>query len=130
MTTLSRAVEERLVDSCHDCSEGGIGVAVAEMAFSGGLGMELDLANAPRDAEVTSDDVLLFAESNSRFIVEISRAKRTAFEDRMAGVPFGCIGRIVTYPDFIVRGISGETVVSAEIYQLKEAWQSTFREGG
>ena len=130
MKTLSRAVQERLVDSCHDCSEGGIGVAVAEMAFSGGLGMELDLANAPRDAEVTSDDVLLFAESNSRFIVEISRAKRTAFEDRMAGVPFGCIGRIVTYPDFIVRGISGETVVSAEIYQLKEAWQSTFREGG
>ena len=130
MTTLSRAVEERLVDSCHDCSEGGIGVAVAEMAFSGGLGMELDLANAPRDAEVASDDVLFFAESNSRFIVEISRAKRTAFEDRMAGVPFGCIGRIVTYPDFIVRGISGETVVGAEIYRLKEAWQSTFREGG
>ena len=130
MTTLSRAVEERLVDSCHDCSEGGIGVAVAEMAFSGGLGMELDLANAPRDAKVASDDILLFAESNSRFIVEISRENRAAFENRMIDVPFGCIGRIVTYPDFIVRGISGEAVVSAEIYQLKEAWQSTFREGG
>ena len=130
MTALSRAIEEGLIYSCHDCSEGGIGVAAAEMAFSGGLGMELDLASVPRDAEVTTDDVLLFAESNSRFIVEISRPNSAAFEHRMDGVPFGCIGRIVAYPDFIVRGISREKVVSAEIYQLKEAWQSTFREGG
>ncbi len=130
MTALSRAIEEGLIYSCHDCSEGGIGVAAAEMAFSGGLGMKLDLASAPRSAEVTTDDVLLFAESNSRFIVEISRPNSAAFEDRMDGVPFGCIGRIVAYPDFIVRGINRERVVSAEIYQLKEAWQSTFRDGG
>jgi phosphoribosylformylglycinamidine synthase len=130
MTALSRAIEEGLIYSCHDCSEGGIGVAAAEMAFSGGFGMKLDLTSVPRDAEVATDDVLLFAESNSRFIVEISRGNRAAFEERMDGVPFGCIGRIVAYPDFIVRGISREKVVSAEIYQLKEAWQSTFREGG
>lgn len=130
MTAVSRAIEERLIDSCHDCSEGGIGVAAAEMAFSGGFGMALELASVPRDAEVTTDDVILFAESNSRFIVEVSRENRAAFEERMASVPYGCIGRIVPYPDFNVRGISRETVVSAEIYQLKEAWQSTFHEGG
>ena len=65
MAALSGAIEERLINSCHDCSEGGIGVAAAEMAFSGGFGMELDLANTPRDAEVIDDDVLLFAESNT-----------------------------------------------------------------
>ena len=130
MAALSRAVEERLIKSCHDCSEGGIGVAAAEMAFSGGFGMKLDLTSVPRDAEAATDDVLLFAESNSRFIVEVSRWNRSAFEECMEGVPFGCIGSVVAYPDFNVRGISRETVVSAKIHQLKEAWQSTFREGG
>lgn len=130
MVALSRAVEERLIYSCHDCSEGGIGVAAAEMAFSGGFGMELDLASVPRDAEVASDDVLLFAESNSRFIVEVSRGNRTAFEERMEGVPCGCIGRTINPPIFVIKGIGRETVVETQIYQLKEAWQKTFREGG
>ena len=83
-----------------------------------------------RDAEVTTDDVILFAESNSRFIVEVSRGNRAAFEERMASVPYGCIGRIVEHPVFAIKGISGERVVRTEIHQLKQAWQNTFRDGG
>ena len=130
MTALSRAIEERLIKSCHDCSEGGIGVAAAEMAFSGGFGMELSLAHAPRDVEVTTDDVLLFSESNSRFIVEVSCENRAAFEERIKGVPCGCIGRIIKQEDFVINGIDGDTVVETQIRHLKEAWQNTFREGG
>lgn len=130
MAALSGAIEERLIYSCHDCSEGGIAVAAAEMAFSGGFGMELDLANAPRDEEVIDDDVVLFAESNSRFIVEVSRENCAAFEEFMEGVPYGCIGRIIERPEFAIRGIGGEMVVETKIHQLKEAWQSTFRDGG
>ncbi len=40
-TALSRAVQKGLVASMHDCSEGGLAVALAEMAFSGGLGIEV-----------------------------------------------------------------------------------------
>ena len=130
MAALSGAIEERLIYSCHDCSEGGIAVAAAEMAFSGGFGMELDLANAPRDEEVIDDDVVLFAESNSRFILEVSRENCAAFEEFMEGVPYGCIGRIIEQPEFAIRGIGGEKVVETKIHQLKEAWQSTFRDGG
>jgi phosphoribosylformylglycinamidine synthase len=39
---LNKSTEEGLVASCHDCSDGGIGVALAETAFAGGLGMEID----------------------------------------------------------------------------------------
>ncbi len=130
MAALSGAIEERLIYSCHDCSEGGIAVAAAEMAFSGGFGMELDLANAPRDEEVIDDHVVLFAESNSRFILEVSRENCAAFEEFMKGVPYGCIGRIIERPEFAIRGIGGEMVVETKIHQLKEAWQSTFRDGG
>ena len=41
MEALSLAIDQGLVRSCHDCSEGGIGVAAAEMAFAGGFGMQL-----------------------------------------------------------------------------------------
>ena len=76
MEALSLAIDQGLVRSCHDCSEGGIGAAAAEMAFAGGLGMHLSLAGVPRDADVTADAVLLFSESNSRFIVEVAPGER------------------------------------------------------
>lgn len=37
------AIQEGLIRSCHDCSDGGLGVALAETAFAGGFGMEIDL---------------------------------------------------------------------------------------
>jgi phosphoribosylformylglycinamidine synthase len=127
MIALSHAINGQLVRSCHDCSEGGIGVAVAEMAFAGGLGMQLDLGHVPRDASITADNILLFAESNSRFVVGISPDKREAFEMAMVGIPFGCIGTIVETTDFVIKGMGGGTIIRTTINRLKESWQSTFR---
>ena len=127
MEALSLAIDQGLVRSCHDCSEGGIGVAAAEMAFAGGLGMHLSLMNVPRDADVTTDDVSLFSESNSRFIVEVAPEKQEAFEKCMAGVPIGCIGTVVESRDFVVNGTDGSAIVETTIDRLKESWQGTFR---
>jgi phosphoribosylformylglycinamidine synthase II len=127
MNTLSRAIDSGLVRACHDCSEGGIGVAAAEMAFSGGLGMELEMINTPRDELVAADDILLFSESNSRFIVTVSPDKHGAFEHLMSDVPIGCIGAVIAGVDFVVKGLHGETIVQTSINQLKESWQGTFR---
>ena len=44
MDTLAKANEFGLIRACHDCSEGGLGVSLAEMAFSGGLGMDIDFS--------------------------------------------------------------------------------------
>ena len=44
---LSRAISAGLVASCHDCSDGGAGIAIAETAFAGGLGMLINLALFP-----------------------------------------------------------------------------------
>jgi phosphoribosylformylglycinamidine synthase len=48
---LAAAIAEGLVTSCHDCSEGGLAVALAEMAFAGGLGLEADLRGLPRSRD-------------------------------------------------------------------------------
>ena len=44
---LAKATDQRLVRSCHDLSDGGLAVSLAESAFAGGLGAEVDLSLVP-----------------------------------------------------------------------------------
>jgi phosphoribosylformylglycinamidine synthase len=125
---LSRATEQRLVRACHDCSEGGIGVAAAEMAFAGEFGIEMDLSAAPRSEEVQRDDAVLFSESNSRFVVEVAPEDREAFERTLHGVDFACVGKVVEEPIFLVRGLHGEVAMEEDLFELKECWQAPLRE--
>ena len=128
METLSTAISEGLVRSCHDCSEGGIGVAAAEMAFAGGYGMHLNLSHIPiGDTSGLNDDVRLFSESQSRFLVEIEPQHREAFETRMADVPLGCLGTVTEGEAFIVTGTEGSRIIDTSISVLKSAWQGTLR---
>jgi len=126
---LSSATAARLVRSCHDCSEGGLAVAAAEMAFAGALGMDLYLTNVPTDLEDPRDDTLLFSESNSRFVVEVAPQDCAAFEAALtqAGAPFGAVGRVVAEPAFRVRGLRGDLLIDEPIAELKEAWQKPLR---
>lgn len=127
MDLLASVTEKGLVRSCHDCSEGGLAVAAAEMSFAGGHGMELELYRVPVENGVDRDDIILFSESNSRFIVEVKPQKQREFEDAINGIPYGCIGRVCDNDIFVIHSRNGEKVVSEKIYDLKEAWQATLR---
>jgi phosphoribosylformylglycinamidine synthase len=143
---LSRAVAAGLIRSMHDCSEGGIGVAAAEMAFSGGLGMDIFLSEVPYGPQATGhrpqakkpaacslqpaaqrDDFVLFSESNSRFIVEVEKKNRKKFEALLKALPFGLIGCLNKSKDFKVFGLDNKICVQAGIGELKEAWQKPLR---
>ncbi len=128
METLSTVIDDGLVRSCHDCSEGGIGVAAAEMAFAGGYGMHLNLTHIPvRELPGLDNDVRLFSESQSRFLVEIEPQHREVFETRMASVPIGCLGSVTEGEAFIVNGVKGERIIETALSVLKSAWQGTLR---
>ncbi|MBI2133138.1 phosphoribosylformylglycinamidine synthase subunit PurL [Candidatus Woesearchaeota archaeon] len=120
------AISGGLVRSCHDCSEGGIAVSAAEMAFSGNLGMSISLDKVPFEGK-SRDDKVLFSESNSRFIVEVEKGMEEKFESAMEGVEVARIGEITAGRDFIVHGLDGKIVVNAAISSLKNSWQGTFR---
>jgi phosphoribosylformylglycinamidine synthase II len=123
MDTLSAVTEKGLVRACHDLSDGGIGVAAAEMAFAGGLGMVIHLGQVPLGEPINRDDYVLFSESNTRFLVEIAPGDRQQFEAMMAGVDFAAIGEVTSKERLDVYGLSEEIVLSALIAELKEAWQ-------
>ena len=63
---LHKAIRNGLIRACHDVSEGGIAVAVAEMAIGGRLGVDMSQCGFATDPQ------WLFSESNSRFIVEVA----------------------------------------------------------
>ena len=111
----------------HDCSEGGLGVAAAEMAFSGGLGMELFLAEVPYKSKEKRDDFILFSESNSRFVVEVEKVNQKKFEKLLKGLTFGLIGCVSDKKHFKVHGLDSKVCIQADIADLKEAWQKPFK---
>ncbi len=123
MEALSFAVREDLVAACHDLSEGGLGVAAAEMAFAGRLGASIDLRTVPLGEETTRDDVVLFSESNSRFLVEISPEDRDEFEKRLRGLPCAHIGYVESTDRLIVLGLAGTTIVDSPLVEIGRAWQ-------
>jgi phosphoribosylformylglycinamidine synthase len=118
---LEKAVRKGLVRSAHDVSDGGIGVAIAESAFAGGLGAEIDLAAVPR-AGVFRDDYILFSESQSRFVVTVKEEQADAAAMIFRSLPYGVIGKVTQAPRLTVRGIYGDPLIDADIGQLKESW--------
>jgi phosphoribosylformylglycinamidine synthase len=129
MISLGKAISRKLVCSCHDLSEGGLAVAAAEMAFAGGLGMELRLADGrwQMAGKELRDDTIMFSESNSRFLVEVSPKQAKTFEKTMQGTSFNCIGKVRSDKNFVVKGLKNTIIIKENITALKEAWQGTLR---
>jgi phosphoribosylformylglycinamidine synthase II len=119
---VTRAIDAGFIRACHDLADGGLGVSAAEMAFSGGYGLFLDLSLVPCSG-VVGDDVLLFSESNSRFLVEVSPNARRRFEKLMQGTVFSQIGKVATDPRLVVKSLNGKTVVNASIGDLLTSWK-------
>jgi len=119
---LNEATEGGLIASCHDCSDGGMGVALAETAFAGGLGMEIDLGKVPATG-VDRNDLLFFSETQSRFVVTISPDKKKAFEKAFEVIPYGLLGKMNSAPLFRAIGLSGKEIIRADIQDLKKAWK-------
>ncbi len=95
MKQLHRAIEKGLVLSCHDLSEGGLSLALSEMAFSGDIGVEVDLKKIPFSGKKLRFDTLLFSESNTRFLTEVRKENATEFAELFDGLPCARIGQTV-----------------------------------
>ena len=123
---ISAVIARGLVASCHDCSEGGLAVALAEMAFAGGLGIEADLNGLPSGKDCSRTDAQLFSESNSRYIVEVTPDKYNAFAKLMLNLPFGQIGKVTEEKTLVIKAQDGKAVIETDIETLKQAWRKTF----
>jgi phosphoribosylformylglycinamidine synthase len=116
------AISGGFVRACHDLSEGGFAVAIAEMAFAGHIGV--DIPKLPGDF---ADEVKFFSESCTRFIIEVKPENAAAFEACFAGLPLAKVGITVAEPRLRIAGTNGEWLIWVKLNELKEAWQKPLR---
>jgi phosphoribosylformylglycinamidine synthase subunit PurSL len=127
---LHEAIMAGVIASCHDLSDGGLAVACAESAFSGGRGLALDLGRVLWKGDISekNDASLLFSESASRHLVTVHPEHRERFEEIMSGNCFSIVGYVTCEPEMAITGLGGGIVIKAGLEELKDAWQKTLRE--
>ncbi len=123
------AIDRGLLRACHDPSEGGLAVALAEMAIAGGLGLDGTTRDVPCDDESAHDVALLFSESPSRFVLEVRPGDLRAVQNLFGDLPLGRVGEVAggESPRLVVRGLGGGPAIDAPISALKSAWQAPLR---
>lgn len=119
---LEAAIRRGLVASCHDCSEGGMAVALAECCIGGSIGAEVSLGNGKGEGKLLPSQ-LLFSESAGRFIVSVKKKNERAFSSLMRGV---ACQRIGTVKGGLLRiSVRGVHAASASVDALSAAWKVT-----
>ncbi len=121
-----KAIQAGLVNSAHDCAEGGLAVALAESCFSSygrsGIGAKLDLSEHATLSGLTDSITLLFAESPSRIMLSVkaenvARVKEIASEE---GAPITQVGEVGG--DQLTITLNGGTLVNSSLAALEDIW--------
>ena len=123
---VSELINQDLAVSCHDLSEGGLAVTIAEMCMGADMGANIFLGEVSKIEDIL-DYEIMFSESPTRFMLEVEKSKQQEFENKLKGLDFGLVGCVSEDKRLIIAGKDKE-LVNLEIYQLRESWLGTFEE--
>lgn len=104
------------VTAVHDCSSGGLAIALAEMAISGNLGAVCDMSQIPREDKEISNTELLFSESNARFVLTVKNEYAEEILNK------------INAPAAIIGSVEGkklnvcENLIDIDVATLKESY--------
>jgi phosphoribosylformylglycinamidine synthase len=119
-----KLIEAGRVDTVHDCSDGGVLVALAEMAMAGNLGIETGMTGETKDAIP-----FFFGEDQSRYILAVPRAEfeKIKAELEKAGIVFALLGHATAAKTVKVTG-HGEVALS-DLRRVHEGWFPRYMSG-
>ncbi len=112
------AINAGLVRSAHDCSEGGVLVAAAEMAFGGRIGLDLDLAPIIDDG--VDFRAACFGESPSRYLLEVAPERVGELSSVLGGTPHAVIGSFAAHDRLTLAGAD----LDVSLADLLAAWRA------
>ncbi len=115
-----RLISYGLVKSAHDCSEGGLAVALAECCIAGGIGAKLELAIEGRE------DAFLFGETQSRIVITCVPRHLEKIQEVAAsfGVPLHLLGR-VGGKRLLIRDLQGRVLIDLLVKEMEEKWRGS-----
>ncbi len=120
MWALHQAMQDDLIAACHDLSEGGLAVALAEMCIAGRLGAAVDLAHRVERRDLLT---FLFSETASRFLVEVDPENEVAFKLALEDCVYQRLGTVSDFSDLRLNTQDGEILVTLE--EMETAWRGT-----
>jgi len=124
---LHKAIMEGLVSACHDLSDGGLAVSLAEMAFGGRCGAVVEIASVPlgcgfeQGGNVTE---VLYSESASRLLVAVPEHFRNKFEALFTGQIYARIGETTESGELVITH-NGTKILAESVESLAEAFKAT-----
>ena len=120
--TLLKLADEMLLNSAHDCSEGGLAVAIAESCFSS-LGRDAIGASVKLKSNGLSPEAFLLGESPSRIVISFSPDYLEKVEASVNDCPFEVIGKVTD--DLLKITVNGEAAISESIMDLEGLWATS-----
>lgn len=117
-----QGIAQGLIQSAHDCSEGGLAVAIAESSISGKLTAKIQLV-LPEGLQITQ---LLFGEGASRIVVSVKNSDRAAFEANLnsqLGNAWQYIGNVIDATGNLEIMVNGEQAISLSLLQITKNFE-------
>lgn len=111
------AIQNGFVNACHDISDGGLLVAVAEMVMASGIGADLD---------ISGDAAFWYGEDQGRYLVATSHPEQVLAQAAQAGVPAALAGKT---SGLTLRIPENQAITISEIANIHESWLPAFMEG-
>jgi phosphoribosylformylglycinamidine synthase len=125
---LTDSMEKKLVASAHDCSDGGLSVALTECCIGSNSGCEIDITSIYSDSEKLDEWGILFGESLGRILVSIKPDMKKDFEDSMRGNTFHYLGKVNSGEEINIKQ-NKKQILTAKLSELKKSWKNTL-DGG
>ena len=126
---LTGAMQKELVASAHDCSDGGLAVAISECCFGSDSGARIDVFPIMSDCNQIEPWGAMFGESLGRILVSVKPENSEAFENSMTGHACYFLG-VVEEGDTILVTNGDTTLISTSMSSLRKAWKETLDGGG
>ncbi len=123
--TLLSLIDGSLLNSAHDCSDGGLAVAIAECCFSS-LGRDCvgaEIAMTERELSAAAD---LFAETPSRIVISFAPEKEDRIKELVADCPLLELGRVTG--DTLNITVNDEQLISTSVAELESVWANSLAE--
>ena len=126
---LTGAMQKELVASAHDCSDGGLAVAISECCFGSDSGARVDISPIMHDCNQIEPWGAMFGESLGRILVSVKPENSEAFENLMTDHACYFLG-VVEEGDTISVNNGDTTLISTSMSSLRKAWKETLDGGG
>ena len=118
--SLTKAIQSGLVRTAHDCSEGGVAIAIAEMCIGGRCGAAIDI-DGPGDADIWGR---LWGESLGRILVGVKQENREEFLSIMKGNSLTYMGE-TTDGDELSIWDGDDLIVEANVEEMTSTWKGS-----